>query len=424
MMTEDFLYYLWSFYLTGKELHTCQKEALRVVHPGYRNEDSGPDFFNARVRIGQTLWAGNIEIHVNASDWFKHNHQNDPAYDSIILHVVYQADSPIYRKNGELVPTLELKGIFDESLYRKYQGFILSDQWIACERDIGSVDHFIISNWLYRLAVERLEQKAKTVAHSLALAQSDFNEVFYIHLLRSFGFKTNSEAFEQLARALPYAVLAKHKSSLIQLEALLFGQAGLLKANFKDRYPQQLKQEYEFLAAKYSLKPLKAYIWKFMRMRPSNFPSIRMAQFAQLVFHSSGLIHKILEANRLNDVINLLQTAASSYWKNHYRFDHTSPTSPKRLGKASISLILINTIIPYLFVYADNKQDSTLKTKAINWLTQLPPEKNTITRHFQQIQIEVQNAMHSQALIQLKNHYCDQKLCLHCAIGHQILKPD
>lgn len=423
-MTEEFLYYLWSYYFAGRNLFTCQNEALQIVHPGYRNEDSGPDFFDARVRIANTLWAGNIEIHVKASDWLKHHHQSDLAYDSVILHVVYEADKPIHRKSGALIPTLELKGNFDENLFHKYQGFVLSDHWIACKNDIGRVNHFVLRNWMSRLAVERLEQKALAIKQNLAHAHSDFIEVFYIQLMRSFGFKTNSEAFEQLAHSLPFFILAKHKNNLTQIEALLFGQAGFFLSHYNDNYPNRLKDEYEFLANKYNLTPLRPFIWKYMRMRPSNFPTIRMAQFAQLIYRSTGLIHKILEAERIDDVIDLFNTAASSYWNNHYRFDLPSPPSSKKLGKSSITLILINTIVPFLFVYADTKQDTELKDKALSWLSQLPAENNTIIRHFKEVSVNSQSALHSQALIQLKKHYCDQKRCLYCAIGHQILKPD
>ncbi len=422
-MNEEFLYYLWTYYLKGKSFYTTNNEAITIINPGQHNEDSGPDFFNGQVRINDTLWAGNIEIHLKASDWYKHKHQDDPAYDSIILHVVYEADTAIHRKNNISIPTLELKGNFDESVFNKYQQFLLSDQWIACQQDITLVDHFAIRNWLFRLSIERLEEKSNRIQISLRNSESDFNEVFYIHLLRSFGFKTNSEAFEQLARSLPYLILAKHKNKLFQLEALLFGQAGLLRGDFTDAYPKKLKSEYQFLSQKYSLKPLNAGIWKFMRMRPANFPSIRMAQFARVIFQSSGLIQRILEAERLQDVLDLFSVATSDYWQNHFRFDHCSTSfSTKKLGKASIYLILINTIIPFVFVYGAYKQNDYQKEKALQWLEEIPAEKNSITKHFEALGIKSTNAIHSQALIQLKNRYCSQKRCLQCSIGHQLLR--
>ncbi len=421
-MNEEFLYYLWAYYLAGKSFTGTNAENILIEKTGLRNTDSGPDFFNGRIWINNTLWAGNIEMHVYASDWLKHGHQNDVAYDNVILHVVYEADISVKRQNGDPIPTLELKGKFDENIFLRYQGFILSDQWIPCQNDIADVNHFELRNWLYRLSIERLEEKSRLVLNSLANNKSDFNEVFYIHLLRSFGFKTNSEAFEQLGRSLPYMVLAKHKSNLTQIEALLFGQAGLLRGDFKDNYPNLLKAEYKFLAQKYSLRPLNAHIWKFMRMRPANFPSIRMAQFAQMIYHSSGLIHKILEAERLPDIVDLFRASASAYWQNHFRFDHTSPPSTKALGKLSIHLILINTIIPFIFVYGQNMQDEELKEKALRWLEALPAEKNGIISHFNELGIVARNAMQSQALIQLKNAYCNKKRCLHCSIGHQLLK--
>ena len=421
-MNEEFLYYLWAYYLAGKSFTGTRGENILIEKTGLRNIDSGPDFFNGRIRVDNTLWAGNIEMHVKASDWLQHGHQNDIAYDNIVLHVVYEADISIKRQNGDLIPTLELKGKFDENIFRKYQGFILSDQWIPCQNDIVHVNHFELRNWLYRLSIERLEEKSRLVLNSLASNKSDFNEVFYIHLLRSFGFKTNSDAFEQLGRSLPYLILARHKANLPQLEALLFGQAGLLRGDFKDHYPKQLKTEYQFLAQKYSLKPLNAGIWKFMRMRPANFPSIRMAQFAQMIYQSSGLIHKIMEAERLPDVIDLFRATASPYWQNHFRFDHLSPSSSKALGKSSIHLILINTIIPFVFVYGQYMQDEALKEKALNWLVELPAEKNSITGHFTDLGVVSRDAMQSQALIQLKNSYCNKKRCLQCSIGHQLIK--
>lgn len=423
-MNEEFLYYLWIYYLPGKRFTGTNAETIVIDNPGRKNTDSGPDFFNGRIRINKTIWAGNIEIHVKASDWLQHGHQNDVAYDNIVLHVVYEADISIKRKNGNLIPTLELKGKFDENIFRKYQRFVLSDQWIACQYDISRVNHFELMNWLYRLSVERLEEKSELIQKNLNKSRSDFNEVFYIHLMRSFGFKTNSEAFEQLGRSLPYLILTKHKASLMQIEALLFGQAGLLRGDFKDDYPNLLKTEYKFLAQKYSLRPLNAGIWKFMRMRPANFPSIRMAQFAQIFYHSSGLIHKILEAERLPDVIDLFRATASTYWQNHFRFDHLSPSFAKALGKSSIHLILINTIIPFVFVYGQYIQDERLKEKALNWMTVLPAERNSIINHYYKLGIVARNAMQSQALIQLKNVYCNKKKCLHCNIGHQLLKPN
>jgi hypothetical protein len=421
-MNEDFLHYLWQFHLSGKELTGTRGESIKVWHPGNKNTDSGPDFFNGKVKIGQTLWAGNIEIHVKASDWYSHGHQLDKLYSSIILHVVYENDRPVFRQNGEPIPTLELRGQYDEHLYETYQGFLQSKHWIPCEQNITRAGHFQIQNWLYRLALERLEQKSGEIVSSLRQNKNDFREVFYRKLLQNYGFKTNGQAFSQLALALPYAVLARHRDSLLQIEALLFGQAGMLEKPFTDAYPRHLQDEYRFLAQKYHLTPLQPEIWRFMRMYPSNFPTIRLAQFARLFYMSVSLLQKILEADRFTDIISLLQTEASEYWNQHYQFEKPSPMRKKRMGKASIHILLINTIIPFTFVYGQHTNRQELCDKALEWLALLPAEKNTITRHFSLLGVTPKNAMQSQALLQLKKFYCDKKQCLHCNIGHQLLK--
>lgn len=420
-MNEDFLYYLWKYHLSGKTLTGTGNEKIYIQHPGQQNYDSGPDFFNGNIRIDDTLWAGNIEIHTKSSDWFHHGHQNDANYDNVILHVVYEDDRPVFRKSGKPIPTLVLKGKFNEKLLEKYQGFLLSKQWIPCQDDILKAGYFEILNWLHRLAIERLEQKAKEIEQMLKESKNDFREIFYRKLLRSYGFKTNSEAFEQLALSLPFSILAKHKYHLAQLEALLFGQAGMLNRNFSDEYPKQLQIEYQFLSQKYELKAIRPEAWKFMRMHPQNFPTIRIAQFAHLFYRSTALLQKILEAEKLNDVTNLLQTQASGYWLTHYRFDKPANSKPRKMGKPSIYLILINTIIPFVFVYGKRTNQPSLCEKAMDWLTSLPAEKNYITRNFNLLGIKPENALQSQALIQLKTFYCKNKQCLHCAIGHHLL---
>lgn len=420
-MTEDFLYYLWLYHLAGKDLTTTDGELVRIDRSGTRNEDSGPDFFDCRIKIGNALWAGNVEIHLKSSDWFRHGHHHDESYNSIVLHVVYENDKPVVRKNGALVPCLELKGKFDDSLYEKYQGFLLSSNWIPCSSDISGIGNFVLLNILDRLAVERLEQKAAKIQSKLEEANGDFREVFYRSVMKSFGLKANAEAFEQLALSLPLSVLSKHKQDLFQLEALLFGQAGLLNGNPKEDYPKQLRKEFRFLSSKYDLIPMKSYAWKFMRMRPSNFPTLRLAQFASLIFHSSGLIDKILTAKNLKRVIELLRCEPSDYWQNHYRFGKSNNKKTKRMGLSFVHLILINTIVPYAFVYGRFKNDSGTEDKSIRWLEEIPAENNTITRHFDTLGLKATSALHSQALIRLKTDYCDRLLCLHCSIGHHIL---
>ncbi len=421
-MTEDFLYYLYQYHLPGKPLSTTGDEPLTVFQPGTRNHHSGPDFFNGKIKIGNTLWAGNIEIHVRSSDWFRHGHHNDPRYENIIPHVVYTDDRPVLRPDGRPVATLELKGKFNEKLFETYRGFLLSKQWIPCEAHLTRAGHFHLLNILHRMAAERLEQKASALEQQLRQNNNDFRETFYQKLLENYGFKANAVPFARLARSLPYVLLAKHKDNLFQIEALLFGQAGLLSTNVDEEYPRQLLKEYDFLSRKYGLEPLPPTIWRFMRLRPPNFPTVRLAQFATLFYRSTALLHKILETRRLSDVVFLLHTEASAYWNTHYRFGKPAPPRVKKMGKSSIHLILINTIIPFLFVYGNQSHRQDLRDKALEWLTKLPPERNTITQHFSTLGVKPENALHSQALLHLKHNYCDRKQCLSCGIGHQLLK--
>jgi len=422
-MKEDFIHYLWKHQLFVPKLITTENNILEVLKPGVVNIDSGPDFFNARIRLSGTTWAGNIEIHVNSSDWFTHNHEIDPAYDNIILHVVYTDDKPVRRKNEELIPTLELKHFVEPAIYEKYYKFINSKKWIPCENQILEVDYFKRMSWYDNLLIERLTEKAAIIEEELIKTGNDLQEVFYRKLARNFGFKTNSLAFEILASKIPLKLLSKHKNELNQIEALLFGASGLLDKSFSDKYPNELLTEFSFLKEKYGIHSMDEKLWKFMRMRPSNFPTIRISQFSNLIYKSSALISRILESDKLSHVVNLLKVSASAYWTDHFRFEVKSESRKKLLGVASINLIVINTIVPYLFVYGKRSHDESLIQKAVNWLEQINSENNSITRQFSKIGIKPANAMQSQALIQLKNEYCSKKRCLECRIGHELLKP-
>ncbi|MFA5418166.1 MAG: DUF2851 family protein [Bacteroidales bacterium] len=421
-MNEDFLSYLWKFQLFSSHLVTANGLTVQVLSAGMPNLNSGPDFFNAKVKIGDTLWAGNIEIHTKSSHWYKHQHQDDEVYNNIILHVVYEDDLPVRRKNGELIPAIELKGCYKPELFERYEDFIQTLNPIPCHKHIHQVNHFTLMGWYDSLMVERLKDKTHLISLNISQINDDFNEIFYQKICRNFGFKTNADAMEQLARSLPLGVISKHRDNLFQIEALLYGQAGLLFTKFKDTYANQLLAEYQFLAAKYMLTPMDRKIWRFMRMRPANFPTIRIAQLAGLLNKSSGLIHSMLEADKLSHLLSLFNVSANEYWNNHYHFGKkVKPEKPKKLGIASIRLIVINTIVPFLFIYNRYKKDSDLDKKALDWLEQLPAEKNSITRQFLLAGIESNNSLQSQALIQLKSKYCDQKRCLECRIGHELL---
>jgi hypothetical protein len=422
-MKEEFLSYLWSNKLLKNDLLTTNNQPISILSPGLANMDSGPDFFNARIKIDGQVWAGNVEIHVNSSDWEKHSHQNDDNYDNIILHIVYNNDLVIRRKSGELIPCLELRGRFDEKIIDIYEDFMSSKSWIACANSISSVDHLSLYSWLDNIGVERLHDKSELFISDLQSTKNNFQELFYQKLARAFGFNTNSEAFELLAKQLPFSIFSKHLNNKFQIEALLYGQAGFLNAQFIDDYHIKLKKEFVFLAHKYSLKPLDPKIWKHMRMRPGNFPAIRISQFADLLQKSSADLINIVETKKLGNVMNLLDCTASGYWDNHYRFGKSVVNnSKKRLGQSSVNLILINTIIPFMFTYGRLNNKAEMEDKAVKWLESIKPENNKISRNFKKLGIKPANAFQSQALIHLHKNYCRQKKCLHCRIAYKLMQ--
>jgi hypothetical protein len=397
-------------------------EPCHIINPGTRNTNSGPDFFNAKIKIGKTLWAGNVEIHVHSSDWQKHKHSNDEAFESVILHVVYINDQEILRKNGTPIPVLELVNKFNPSLYQKYVGFMKSDHWIPCEKMITSVNRFHINNWLDRLMIERLESKAKEIEKELFRNTNNWEQTFYEFIARNFGFKVNAIPFELLAKSLPMNLLAKHKNNKFQLEALLFGQAGLIPKNCKEDYCQELSREYLFLRKKYKLKSIDAHLWRFMRLRPSNFPTIRISQFADLVFKSSHLFSSVLDIEKQKDLSSLFEVNISSYWESHYVFGKKAKKQKHKMSKATINLILINTIIPMLFVYGRLRNEASFCDRALRFLEQIPGENNSIIRKWSELGMSIQTAFNTQALLELKNNYCAKKQCLNCSIGSEILK--
>jgi len=422
-MTEDFLHYIWQFKrFNVKNLFSTDGIEINIYKTGERNTDAGPDFCNALVTIGDTKWAGNVEIHLNASDWLLHNHQLDKAYDNVILHVVYNNDKPIYRSNGEQIPTLVIKSLYDEDIYKKYLSFLSNKLWIPCLNLFKQADKFIINNWLSRLFAERAERKANQIIQTLNVNQNNIEEAFYFQLARNFGFGVNAVPFEMLAKSLPLLILAKHKHDLFQTEALLYGQAGFLNKTFIDEYPNNLKKEYDFLKKKYSLTLIDNSLWKFLRLRPSNFPTIRIAQFAELIHKSSGLFSKIIESTNIETIFNHFELNCSDYWKNHYTFDKSAINKEKVFGETAKSLILINTIVPFLFVFGILKNDETYKERAITFMESTKPEQNTIIKKWIETGIEVNNAAQTQALIELKRNYCNSFKCLQCSIGNQLLK--
>ncbi|HVS94162.1 MAG TPA: DUF2851 family protein [Mucilaginibacter sp.] len=423
--TEDFINYIWKFRLFDRHnLQTTTGENIEVFSAGLPNSDSGPDFHNARLRIGDTTWAGNVEIHINSSDWHKHKHTHDNAYGNVILHVVYRDDEPITLPDGRRLPTLELKERISPELYNRYHHLVYGEQqFVPCEGNIHAVDDITLRNWLTRVLVERLEKRSAAVMSALDKNRGDWEETFYQFLAAQFGFKTNALPFELLARSLPQLILAKHKDNALQIEALIFGQAGMLDEDFKDDYPKKLKEEYGFLRKKYGLNPIEKHLWKFMRLRPQNFPTIRLAQFAALIVKSNHLFSKVLDIKDVRQLKKLFDGLdVNPYWENHYRFDAESKPSSKSLGQSSIDILLLNTFVLFLFSYGKHNQQEYYINRSLKLLEQLPAEDNHIVTNFGALGIKVGTAFDSQALLELKNSYCSYKKCLQCGVGNKILR--
>ncbi len=423
-MRESFLHFLWRMRrFDAQNLVTTEGHSLEILHPGEHNTHAGPDFFNARVRIAGTLWAGNVEMHLHASEWLAHGHSDDPAYDNVVLHVVLEEDQPILRTNGERIPGLILQGRIPAKLLEIYQRLEHEQAWIPCQYFFTQVPDIVRLNWLDRILIERLEQKTANIAAMLEMTENHWEETFYRLIARNFGLKVNAEPFEALARSLPLILLARHKNNPLQVEALLFGQAGLLEAPFKDEYPNLLAREYRHLRHKYGLMPLTASQWKFLRLRPANFPTVRLAQFAALVHQSAHLFSKTLEAKNVRELEHLFDVRQlNEYWSTHFQFDRPSVKRVKNVGRDFINLLIINTIVPFLFHYGKTKDNENYVQQALRLLEELPAESNVIIGEWARLGVTPRHAYQTQALIHLKTRYCDAKRCMECAIGSSILK--
>lgn len=421
---EEFLHFIWQFKLYGSQkLCTTDDETIEVIRHGTWNKNAGPDFLHAKLRIDKNIWIGNVEIHLNSSDWFTHQHHKDAAYDNVILHVVYHNDGPIYRADGTLIPLLVLKDRFPDRFLLNYEQLMQSTHHFPCEGQIGMIENFHINSFLTRVGVERLAKKSEEVYHKLHELKGDWDETFYHFLARNFGLKLNSTPMEMLARSLPQHILAKHKDHSLQIEALLFGQAGFLSQQFSDEYPKQLKGEYQFLRKKYNLTPIPASIWKFMRMRPQNFPTLRLAQFAGLIINSNHLFSKVITIKDFNVLTSFFDSLpVHEYWKTHYHFNKEAHLVSTQLGKETIHNILINTVSLFLFAYGKYIDQQLLIDSALALLDYLPGEHNAILKQFMSAGVEVNSAFQSQALLQLKKMYCNEKKCLNCGIGIKILR--
>ncbi len=422
-MQEAFLHFIWRtrrFDTSG--LWTTDGQQIQLLHPGEYNTDAGPDFFNARLRIGDTEWAGNVEMHIRSSEWMVHGHQSDPVYQSVVLHVVWLDDEPVLRSSGDPIPCLVIKDRVDPALLHAYERLLQEENWIPCAGRFYEIPGIVRLNWFDRLLVERLEHKTAQIAGHLDATNNHWEEAFYRSLARSYGLKVNTEPFEALARSIPLTLLIKHKNDWQQIEALLFGQAGLLEGPFTEAYPQFLAKEYRFLKHKYGLQPMDGSQWKFLRMRPANFPTVRIAQFAALIYHANHLFGQILEAQTAREAAHLFAVPTSAYWETHYRFDVATVQKIKLPGRDFTDLLLINTIIPALFYYGKSRQMPVYSTKALRWLEELPAENNHLLDGWQTLGVKPKHAYESQALLHLKTGYCDQKRCLDCAVGGFLLR--
>lgn len=421
-MKEDFLQYLWRHYV---RLHVKYKteegESFVVLDKGVVNIDAGADIIQARIRIGNTEWAGSVEFHIKASDWDKHGHHEDATYNNVLLHFVAEADRCVCTQQGRCIPTFVFPQL--EQYYRIFQRIFYRKEFIYCEKLLPEVSVFAQKAWLQRLAIERLEEKTNKVLLLLSYNNGDWEEVIFQMLARYLGQRLNGDAFEQLARKLPLRSLAKHRDSVFQLEALLFGQAGMLQDCIEDVYYKKLQTEYSFLQKKYSLSSMSGNEWKYLRLRPSNFPTLRIAQLAMLVHNSQSIFSQILEKSLLEDYRNMFSHYSSVYWSTHYLFGkQTAHRNQRGIGVGLQDVLIINVIVPVLFSYAHYIGDQFYQERALSLLQKVKPEKNNITKGFIKLGLQLEVAYDSQAVIQLKQKYCDFKRCERCAIGHEILK--
>ena len=418
---EQLLHYVWKHKIFPlKELKTTTGQQVEVIDTGLANTDAGPDFFNAKLKLDGVLWIGNIEIHERSSDWFKHGHHADTGYNSVILHIASEIDTEISRSNGERIPQIQL--ICPEAVRTNYKELLETASYPPCYRIIPSLSPFTAHSWMSALQMERFEQKATLLNERLKRCQGNWEDAFFITLARNFGFGLNGDAFETWAHQLPFRAVDKHRNDLFQIEAIFFGQAGILEDSDGDGYYLRLKKEYTYLQHKFGLIPMDASLWRFLRLRPANFPHIRIAQLACLYHRAYGLLSRIMETETLQGVRDILKGGTSEYWLTHYTFGGSSPSRQKSLSNTSLDLLIINTVVTFLYAYGLHKGNRVLCARAGSFLEELKAENNYITRMWEQCGMKASNAADSQALIQLKKEYCDKKKCLYCRIGYEYLK--
>lgn len=421
---EKLYHYLWQTGIRGRNFKDVDGLDVEVLDPGVHNHDAGPDFFNSKLKIGGVEWIGNVEIHVKASDWERHGHDSDPAYENVILHVVALSDKRIQRPDGSVIPQVVLQ--FPEKLYSTYHALSLEGDHLKCGNLLSSLPEINKTDWLESLAIERLQQKAQKVKEIHAATAGDWEQTCFILLARGLGFGLNGDPFELLAKSIPLRILHHHSDNLLQLEAILFGQAAMLDSSLHifDEYFQGLCREYYFLARKYGLKPMRPGLWKYARTRPQNFPHRRIALLSNATFNGFSLFSKIIESAKGNveEMIKLFDMRAEGYWKNHFDFDTEVTSVPSELSKSSKILLTINVAIPLLYAYASTTGNLELGEKAASLMEELPAEENSIVRQWSRYGFDVKDASRSQALLQLSKEYCDKNKCIYCRFGHHFLR--
>ena len=428
---EMLLHYCWKHRLFPPAgLVTTGGLPVEVIDTGLHNHDAGPDFFNAKVKVDGVLWVGNIEIHSRASDWHRHGHDSDTAYDNVVLHVVENADTEVTTASGHNVPQVRMS--VPRHVSENYGELLSADRYPPCHRIVPRLPRLMLHGWMSVLQTERLEQKTRAINARLDRAGGSWEAAYFATLARNFGFGVNGDAFETWARHIPLTKAAHHRDDIFQTEAMFIGQAGLLDEDAlpasnrseaaQDEYLARLRNEYQYLSHKFSLQPMDAGAWRFLRLRPQNFPYIRLSQMATLYYEHRTEMSRLLDCRTAEEAAELFKTHVTPYWQNHYTFGCASRKTAKTLSAASANLLIINTAIPVLFAYGRYMQDESLCTRAMDMLEEMKAEDNNITRMWRECGIEVAHAGDSQALIQLKKGYCDRKDCLRCRIGYEYLK--
>lgn len=421
-MKEDFLHYVWQFKkFNVLDLKTVQGENIDIINAGQYLQLAGPDFFNAQLIIGDQKWAGNVEIHIKSSDWYVHNHERDEAYDNVILHVVWEHDTEVFRQDNSEIPVLELKNYIAPDTLENYNVLSAAKTWIYCEKELATIDSFVFENWKERLLLERLERKAMPILQLATATENDWEAVLFCFLAKSFGLNTNGDIFYKIARSIPFAVVRRESFEVENLEALFFGRAGLLDVDHEDVYFKDLKSRYDYICHKYQIPEVHIDMVQFFKHRPDNFPTIRLAQLAQLYHKHQNLFSKITQGISVQGIYEVFEVQVSPYWQTHYKFDKESAKKRKALTSSFIDLVIVNTVVPFRFAYGKSigKENSE---ELITLLQDIVPEKNNIIDKFKSFKLDVKSAYDTQSLLQLKNEYCSSKRCLQCAVGLELLK--